>query len=252
MTDVVYVIGGGQAGVDDSLPLRWSLRSLAKHASNVGRVIIVGVIPKWLTKEAIVVPTRLTSLGYGSRDKPWNIMYGYVMAVFRLGLDRPFLCSSDDHYFSAPADLDRWPRYFRGELPTKPSGAGWYSRSLVDTRKLLAAHGLSTRRACLHLNTWADPKDVVSGLAFAERYAQRLPYGAEATCVFNAFYEKRAGSEGFVDYPFDSKVFNAADCQAKVDSGRPQFTTAPSAERRSDVIDWMAREYPDPSPWEQS
>lgn len=251
MADVVYILGGGAKAIDDR-PLRWSLRSLAKYATNVGRVIVVGQIPKWLSDKALVVPTRVTTLPGDDAVKSWNIMYGYAMAVLRLGLDRPFLYSSDDHYFSAPADLDCWPRFFHGDLLACAPQNDWWHRCLADTGRLLAGHGLGTRRVCLHLNTWTDPRDVVSALAFAERYAQRLPYGVEGTCVYNAFYERRAGDGDFVDYPYDRKCYTAADCQAKVDKARPQFSTSPLAERDPGVVRWMDRHFPDPSPWERS
>lgn len=251
MADVVYIVGSGAEGIDNR-PLRWSLRSLAKYARNVGRVIIVGRIPRWVSKEAIVVPTRVTTIGGDNRNKPWNIMYGYAAAVLRLGLDSPFLYSSDDHYFSAPADLDRWPRYFHGDLPGKVTGSDWWNRHLVDTRRILESHGLGVRRVCLHLNTWTDPRDVVSALAFAERYAQKCQYGIEGTCVYNAFYERRTGDAEFMDYPYDRKAGSAADCQFKVDNTRPQFSTTPAAERDPGVVRWMERHFPDPSPWEVS
>lgn len=55
MVDIVYVVGKGAKDNDDR-PLRWSLRSVQMFAKNVGRVIVAGYPPNWLSDEAIKVP----------------------------------------------------------------------------------------------------------------------------------------------------------------------------------------------------
>ena len=77
MTDIVYILGDGAAAIDDR-PLRWSLRSLEKFATNVGRVVVCGRIPEWLSDEVVKVPSAET---VRKRGKGWNILYGYRDAV---------------------------------------------------------------------------------------------------------------------------------------------------------------------------
>lgn len=59
MVDIVYAVGKGSKDIDDK-PLRWSLRSVEKFAKNVGRVIVAGYPPDWLSDEAIKVPFEQT------------------------------------------------------------------------------------------------------------------------------------------------------------------------------------------------
>ena len=112
MADVVYILGGGAKAIDDR-PLRWSLRSLAKYAANVDRVIVVGQIPKWLSAKALVVPTRVTTLPGGDAVKSWNIMYGYAMAVLRLGA----LLEDLERYVDNHAYVTRGVPGIRGRAP---------------------------------------------------------------------------------------------------------------------------------------
>ena len=59
MVDIVYVVGKGAKDNDDR-PLRWSLRSVQMFAKNVGKVIVAGYPPDWLSDEAIKVPFEQT------------------------------------------------------------------------------------------------------------------------------------------------------------------------------------------------
>lgn len=71
MTDILYILGHGADKIDN-VPLRWSLRSLAKHATNVGRVIVAGNIPAWLSDEVVKVPIDEDEL---SRGKSWRMLW---------------------------------------------------------------------------------------------------------------------------------------------------------------------------------
>lgn len=273
MTDIVYILGNGAAAIDDR-PLRWSLRSLAKHADNVGRVVVCGRIPEWLSDEVVKVPTDETT----KRGKGWNILYGYRAAIEGAGLDRPFLYSSDDHYL-LPAytvegegkdavytpvrhDMDAWPRYFtHDDLPMmrefvkKNKVPDWWHLCLMKTRVILEKENLSTRRVCLHLNTWADPQDVASAIALAEKYAGLTRLGFENTCPINAYFEKRMKEAGvtpvFTKYTQDWKVNRAKDIEKKVKMRLPGFSTSPKAEKDPWVMKWMDTYYSEPSKWEK-
>jgi len=264
MTDIVYILGDGAAAIDDR-PLRWSLRSLEKFATNVGRVVVCGRIPEWLSDEVVKVPSAETAR---KRGKGWNILYGYRDAVEGAGLADPFLYSSDDHYLSRPADLDKWPRFVnagrmggtllkygeyaarRGRMPDL------YQLSLVKTGDLLRENGLPARDVAIHLNTWTDPQDVAPAIALAESAKGRTRFGFEATCVLNALYERRMAQAGetpvYASYWWDAKASSAKDCADKVAKGLPGFSTTPAAERDARVVAWMDAFYNVPSKWERA
>ncbi len=265
MTDVVYILGDGAADIGDR-PLRWSLRSLAKYASNVGRVIVCGRIPDWLSDEAVKVPSDVTTAR--PDGKGWNILYGHKAAIEGAELTSPYLFSADDHYLTRPADLDLWPRYYNanawgGEILTYGQFARKFGRlcsqyelCLVKTGDVLREHGMSARRAQTHLNSWCDPQDVMQAVALAEANARRTVFGFETLCLVNGFYEKRMADAGtateFTPWTKDGKARNAADCEAKAaDATVPGFSTTPAAEKDIEVAEWMEAAFPTPCKWEK-
>lgn len=253
--DVLYVVGPGARDIDNR-PLRWSLRALARYGRNVGRVIVAGQPPPWLSDKAIALPIP-DERGF---RKQTNIALVAIKAARLAGLERAFLYSSDDHYLARSADLAAWPRYYTGEIAStavdfiaetgrSPSA---YERSLIATRLFLSSQGLpATRRACLHLDTWMDPAFLDRAEELVRRGARSSGIGLEPSCVFNALYEARGGG-GHVLYRGDRKIRTAKDCDAKLAAGLPGFSTTPASERSASVVAWMSRHFPEPSPWERA
>ena len=253
MTDIVYIVGDGAKDIDDR-PLRWSLRSLAKHARNVGRVIVVGHIPDWLSAEVVKVPNE----AQWKESKHWNILDSEIKAVRTLGLDEPFLYSSDDHYLVADADMDAWPRYCKpGELPTEASlrkkgiPPSMYTMSLLKTRNALSREGLAVRRYPVHLNTWMDPALVDDVAAFVDKYRRVSVFGLEPQSIWGSLWEKRNPDAKWTAYAHDGKVRRPADVEAKIAAGLPAFSTTDSAERDPKFVAWMDARFPDKSKWEK-
>ena len=244
MADVLYILGDGAADIDDR-PLRWSLRSLAKHARGLGRVIVAGYPPKWLSKEVVVLSIP-DEPGCG---KQTNIALCAIKAARAAKIEGLYLYSSDDHYLLQDADLRAWPRYFTGDIRNERDGE--YGRSLEETRRFLESQGLpSGRRACVHMNTWMDARDLDEAERLVREGARHSRLGIEPACVFNALYEVRGGA-GHVLYMHDRKAARARSCETKVKRGRPAFSTTPEAERDPVVVAWMEAHYPAPSRWEK-
>ncbi len=252
--DVLYVVGKGAAG-QDNLPLRWSLRSLAKHAKNVGRIIVVGSPPEWLSDKVVKVPVQDKATG-----KQWNILNCIAEEIRATGLYKPFLYSSDDHFLCKDADLRTWPRLERGRLlslnnytKVKGHAPGTYQKSLCATHDCLASEHLSCRKACLHFNTWMDGRNLEEVLAIANRHRHLSSFGLEPTCLFNAVFEKNHPNSVYktITNGDDRKVHVAGDIDAKIKSGALGFSTNPTAETNSQVIAKMNALYPNKSPWEK-
>ena len=180
-TDVVYLLGCGSSRGDAEL--RWSLRSIAKHARNLGRVVVVGEKPGWVDW------TRVEHVPFEEKgpSKHHN-MAAKVMAVIDEGVvDRGFLLSSDDHVYIADADFDRYPVYFRGDLKSEAeygdSPVSKYRRSLVDTKRVLEEFGYPSMCFHGHVNTHIEPEcaDAVREMLAVEPGAR---YGYEITDLF--------------------------------------------------------------------
>lgn len=249
--DVVYVVGGGAKNQDDR-PLRWSLRSLAKFAAGLGRVIVAGQPPAWLSDAVVKVPCDVST-----RGKHWNILNGVKNAVRKAGLDGPFLYSSDDHYLAKPFDLAEWPRFYKGTLQSVSSyvaengkAPDAWKASCCATYEMLKSEGFPFRDVSHHFDTWMDARDLDTVLALAKGHARETSFGFEVTSMFNAVFERRDPGADYVAVVDDRKIKRYLDIDRKLAAGALMFSTAPRAERDKAVVSRMNELFPGPSPYE--
>ena len=194
MTDVLYIVGNtSQHG---NAELRWSLRSLAKYARGLGRVVVAGYPPEFLSGDVSCLPVPDLLDWY----KHHNILAAILAAIDAGAVKGDFLYSSDDHFLAAPCDLDRWPFFFKAaSLPVASSYKGeptQYQKSLIRTRKLLEAAGLDPRNWSSHANTHmhtADAPRVRELVSLGERLGLAR-FGFEPTCLFMAARAEREGN----------------------------------------------------------
>lgn len=255
--DIVYVVGEGAKDINDA-PLRWSLRSLEMHASGVGRIIVSGYPPEWLSECVINVPIdNVEGMGKNS-----SIGLAAIAGAKRAGIKGMFLYSSDDHYLIKNSDMRIWPRYYTGAVDVF-IGAPWFKRGSRSCREYwsmlkkcedyLSSIGLpSWRKACLHVNTWMDADMIID----AERIileAGKSGIEIEPTQLFNALFEKEVSYGRFVKYSgdMDHKATCVAGCMHKDLSKAVMFSTNDTAERDPKVVEWMERRFPNKSKWEK-
>lgn len=108
MTDVVYVLGIGSRFYD--LELRYSLRSIEKHLSDVGNVYIVGEQP-WFEHNCIHIPAE-----DWSPCKEKNILGKIKVACNNHHISDTFLFFNDDHFLNQDYSADTFPNYFNSSL----------------------------------------------------------------------------------------------------------------------------------------
>lgn len=154
--DIVYIYNGYK----DSESLRYSMRSIAKHGKNVGRVFLLGdKMPMWCSDEVLPI--------YYASDKAYYKENDITAAIFK-AIEHPlikerFLICADDYFYIRDTDFDNYPIYLKGMLPrntenTEKMGGWKYVRSLINTRALLLAAGLPQRNYGQHCCFYADPK----------------------------------------------------------------------------------------------
>lgn len=243
--DILYTLGDGSHWNDNEL--KYSLRSIARFASGVGEVYLIG------THKPAFVGERVKFLKHsGNQGSSRNILAAITAACeyFQLG---DFLLCADDHFYVKPANFDRYPVYLKAdELPDKLSsgiyGDATYTRTLVNTRMLLDAAKLPHRNYAQHANTHFNGKRWLS-LGPLLYLAQALENGVEATCLYlNAF-----GSS----YPEpvrrkDCKIChakNAQDVAAQIGE-RECFSIYDSAISEG-VSDYLAAMFPDKCKYER-
>ncbi len=194
--DVLYVIG--QGAEHDDLELKMSLRSLERYGGHLGRVIVCGRIPDWLSDEAVKIPADDNALG---GPKHANMLRKVFLAVDAGAVSGDFLFSADDHFLVKPVDLDAFPFFYRREkIRTREEfhrerpGGHWsdYKECLAKTRELLERNGYYPREWIGHVNArfnTADAQEVKR--LMEEGLKMRMPFGPEPICLFMSVRDKR-------------------------------------------------------------
>lgn len=149
MMDILYVVGTGSKWNDNEL--RFSLRSIEKNCKNVGRIFISGYCPGFIDRKKVTFVSVPNNEDFKGKHK--NIMNCIEQVVEHYDISDNFLYSSDDHFYVQPTDFDNYPFYRKGHyLPTEYDNSA-YSKTLVSTRTVLEAAGLTTYNFSWHGNT---------------------------------------------------------------------------------------------------
>lgn len=184
--DILYILGSGS--LHNNIELRMSLRSISKYGRGIGKVIVAGQPPSWLSDEVVQVEVK-DKFYY----KHQNIL-NCIETVVDMGLlDGDFLYSSDDHFYVRPVDFDSYPVYYKCPLRSavnKTDPFYQYHRSLYDTRRLCIKYGLPTINYSQHCNTHMHT-EVIKEIRNIIHESYKFPYGVEPTSIImNAWQTK--------------------------------------------------------------
>ena len=104
----LYPLGDGSEDGDEEL--RYSLRSLERHAKGVERVVIVGKCPDFIDRGEVLH----IEMEESSKEFPWwNVMYKIHRAFEETGEPR-FFFMNDDFFLVKDVDAENYPFYYRG------------------------------------------------------------------------------------------------------------------------------------------
>ena len=176
--DIVYVIGADSKY--DNLELRMSLRSIARFGQNIGKVVVVGKPPLWLSDRVVKIPVKDKYV-----YKHSNILM-CIEKVVELGIvNGDFLYSSDDHFYCRDVDFNNYPYYLKGPLRKEVNELDpfySYHKSLCDTRMLCEKYGFPTINYSQHCNTHMH-SEVIKDIRLILRESYGLPFGVEPTSI---------------------------------------------------------------------
>lgn len=142
MTDIVYIFGHGSKW--DNNELRYSLRSVEKHLSNVGNVYLVGNAPEFISG-VIAIPFKETC------HKLENIINKTLAACNHPDISENFICYYDDHFLLSDFDADNFPCFHKGELREHAQRAkGNYRKLILNTERALLEVGRTTLSFNVH------------------------------------------------------------------------------------------------------
>lgn len=134
---LMYIVGTGSK--HDNIELRLSLRSVAKFATGVTRVIVVGNPPDWLSDDVQRIEIKHDiALSGRNRAITMNVLEG----VRRADLHGDFVLGIDDVFLLEPVDFTSMPTFAAAEhLPSvNPTGGSW-GAAMVECGEWLRNHG---------------------------------------------------------------------------------------------------------------
>jgi len=246
--DIVYIVGNGS--IDDNLELRNSLRSIEKYGRNVGKVIVAGRPPEFLSDEVIKLRV-LDKYPY----KHSNILT-CIETVVKEGLvSGDFLYSSDDHFYVRETDFDNYPVYKKAdELRKKVSYSDpyfKYHRSLVDTRLLLEKHGLPICNYSQHCNTHMNA-DIIKEYEWLLHESYKLKYGVEPTSlIMNAWQTKPNAPTPIMRKDLKIEIEKTVDGLIRLIGDKECFSIGDTSLYGHAVKNFFAQVYPEKSKYEK-
>lgn len=248
--DVLYVVGPHR----DGFSLRMSLRSLEANAANVGRIVVAGDPPDWLADDVVRVPCDSPC-----HRKQMNILRSVFRAMETGAVPGPALYSSDDHFMIAPHDLDAFPWFSNGILPSyelfavKGKPVNPYRGSLAATYDLLKFNGYPhDLKLSGHVNTHIDGRHLEEAVKLVGEY-WKTPWGYEPSEVFGSIARKHDPDIVTVK-KYDSKIAQPTDTlgvEIEVSKGRGFISCAPAALAGGALKGWLLSRFPGKSRWER-
>lgn len=204
--DVVYLF---RHSVHNDLEIRYSLRSIEKHFSNVGKVWIFGDRPTFLSDDTSVVEHVSQSVVARIGDFPTpvtNFFQMMFLASLIPELDAEYLLFCDDYVLldDLTVELARKSRYLGDMRKAKGRGRGAWKDSLWRTYDLLARLGYPGYNFETHTPTYLRRKWVMEAYCdFKDYVTDDRWYGMLGiTAVLNHVVKHRAieltrlGAEG--------------------------------------------------------
>lgn len=242
--DIVYVIGGGKSSHHD-IEMRMSLRSICKYGDGIGKVIVAGSPPDWLSKEAVQVCVS-DKFSY----KHNNIIRCLQNVVLKGLVDGDFLYSSDDHFYLKPVDFETYPVFLKErQLPAtviKNDPHFKYHTSLSDTRRLLKRNGLPYANYSQHCNTHFHTELFYRFSSLIEA-SYGLPFGTEPTSLLMNGWQSLADAPKVIERT-DAKMcrpYATSDELRKRLGDRHCFSIGDGIFQGRGIIEFFKEEYPD-------
>jgi hypothetical protein len=141
--DILYILGKGSPFNNEEL--RYSLRSLARYGSNIGKVVLIGSRPDFLDYSKIehhsFIETGVKEYRIASK-----IMHACAIGAVK----GDFLFCNDDFFFTRPFDCNTFPNYYQGCLHHGDSIATAYQDHLRLTRDYLLSQGTTANHFDMH------------------------------------------------------------------------------------------------------
>ena len=244
--DVVYVLGTGSTWKNNEI--RYSLRSLEKNAKDLGKIFIVGELPKFLTHSIIHI--KADDIFNPNQNADGNIITKVLAACADKRLSDDFLFINDDHLILQSVRLSEVPAFHKGDMTTFPPETwtlnfwrGRLKRTMEElTKRNLSAYHFDCHTPIL-FNKKLFPKIVAS-----------FPYKEGIGLTMKSLYGNSVYSKTGVRLKNEKKTvfqhYSTSQLNARLAPAR--FMSFNDMGLNKELKLWLDHRFPKQSSWERS
>lgn len=204
-----------------NIELRLSLRALEANGKNIDRVFVVGNKPEFLNN-------NVNYIWVDDKYQWWRNAFEKTKAAINGGISEDFLLMNDDFFMMQEFDAEKYPYYYRGDLPETDDRD--YTDVLASTRKILEREGKGIKHFGVHCPIRINAKQYLE----LEKYKYE-PFSAR--CLYGNLFIK--GARKVNDCKGDMITPNATKCFSSKD-----WMT-------DEVIKALKENFNKPSKWEK-
>lgn len=183
MIDVVYLYTAGS----NTNEIRYSLRSVQKHISGIGKVFIVGDDPG-IFKDVTIIPMG----NIHGFNQARNIYEKILAACRHPEVSNPFMCLSDDYILLHDYKASELPFYYRGDFKqvmTTLQDSNWYKAYVQVTHEALLEKQLPTKFFNVHFPILYDKEKYIEVMG-------RFDWEKKKSFISKSLYANSMGIEG--------------------------------------------------------
>ncbi|MCZ2340350.1 MAG: hypothetical protein LC104_00975 [Bacteroidales bacterium] len=255
--DVVYLFHHSTHGDEE---LRYSVRSLTRHAPWVRKVWVFGDRPKWLTADTTAVehvPHEAIAWVIGCRTPVVNTFLMVYLAALLPDVASDFLLCADDYILLADLAPDQaiQPRYLENlDATAHQRGAGLYRDALWRTYDLLKRFGYPRLNYEVHVPAHLTKRRVLAAARdFEDFITEDRYYGPLAQLAILNHAQRHEGftpilltEEGYTGFHFRPFTYDQiwAGCVGK------RFLNFDDEAYNADMQRFLAERFPDPCLYE--
>lgn len=195
MIDLVYLYSSGS----DTNEIRYSLRSIFKHVSGLGKVFIVGDDPG-IFKDVTIIPMG----NVHGVNLARNIYEKILAAAKHPEVSNPFICASDDYFLLHDYKAAELPFYYKWDFKQVLQGLSkdnWYKAYVEVTHEALVEKSLPTKWFNVHFPILYDKQKYIEVMG-------SFDWEKRKSFISKSLYANSLGIEGEpIDQ--DKKFFHA-------------------------------------------
>jgi len=239
--DILYILGNGSRWRNNEI--RYSLRSLQKHAQNVERVFITGEKPDFIND----------NIKYNYYPDKYICNINHLLKVLytfqTTDISDDILLNYDDNFFIKDIDINKYPFYYnRQEIPESFDLSNTYTKSKIFTRNILLNLGKPIKDFGVHCPVIYNRQKFYEFENKFKQYNELNPRNVGIS-VRNAYLNNLEIEGEYLPDVKINRILTKRDIELKIE-GRNVFSIGNNI-ISGGIVEFLEENYPNKSRWER-